>query len=323
MTSDVLKTVAAAARLAPSAHNTQPWLFALRENALDVYVAWSRHLSVSDPTGRELYVSLGCALTNAQAAAAQAGVGATVMLYPLGEGKEAPVARVGFGHGLADPHWASIAGAIRARRTDRAFYDGRPLTDSEREALPSARLPSVVFIDDHSLMSQIAQLTEQATFSTLSRADFKEELSHWVRHNWTKQSDGMPGYAMGLPAVLSLFAPVMVKMAPIHKQEAPKTRRQIESASAVAVIVTPEDNPRAWLTAGQVLEQLWLEATAAGLAATPMAAAIEAQGDIRYRLQQAIRTTQHPQAILRVGHSPRRSLRPTPRRSTSACLLVQ
>jgi len=45
----------------PSAHNTQPWIFALRDGAVDIYLDPSRHLEVSDPTGRQAYISLGCA----------------------------------------------------------------------------------------------------------------------------------------------------------------------------------------------------------------------------------------------------------------------
>jgi hypothetical protein len=51
------------ARGAPSAHNTQPWRFAPMPTE-EVQVRWhpERTLPNSDPTGRDLYLSLGAAV---------------------------------------------------------------------------------------------------------------------------------------------------------------------------------------------------------------------------------------------------------------------
>lgn len=309
--------------LAPSAHNTQPWQFAARENTLEVYVDWSRHLAVSDPTKRQLYISIGCAITNVRIAATRWGYTTELTYFPEGDDEQKPVARitmiVNHAPSLTE-HASSLFAAIKQRHTDRSLYDSKPLREQERAALVSRENPAVLFVEDRDHIAAIARLTEEATKATLSRKDFKEELSHWVRNSWTRQPDGMPGFAMGMPAPVSLFAPLMVRVTPIHKQEAPKTRKQIESASAVAVIVTPTDTPADWLRSGEVLELVWLEAVSADLAAAPLAAAIEAQENIRARLAQVLGSALHPQGILRIGHSAQRDLRATPRRSSNDCL---
>lgn len=50
--------------LAPSTHNTQPWLFRIKENSLELLLNEKRVLGCSDPTGRQALISLGCALKN-------------------------------------------------------------------------------------------------------------------------------------------------------------------------------------------------------------------------------------------------------------------
>ncbi|MEX1998034.1 MAG: nitroreductase family protein [Candidatus Andersenbacteria bacterium] len=321
MTAATLKEkIIPAILLAPSAHNTQPWRLAIGEDYIDIYVDWHRHLAVSDPTQRELYVSLGCTLTNGIVAAAHEGNTAGVTYFPQGERAAAPAARLTITSGETNAHLAALFTALESRRTNRQMYDSQPLTADERAKLISAQESGILLIEDRGQIAKIARLTEQGTVATLSRPDFKAELAHWVRNDWTRRGDGMPGYAMGVPAPLSLVSNIMVRLLPIHKQEGPKTRQQMESAAAVAVIATPDDSKTAWIQAGQLLEQLWLEATVAGLAAAPLAAGIEASSDIRNKLQQVLTTNLLPQAILRLGHSKQKNLRATPRRELADCL---
>jgi hypothetical protein len=48
--------------LAPSGHNTQPWLFTIKDKALTLYADRTRALTVVDPEDRELVMSCGAAL---------------------------------------------------------------------------------------------------------------------------------------------------------------------------------------------------------------------------------------------------------------------
>src|SRR5258707_4180622 len=58
---DMAFLVATAAR-APSVHNTQPWKFRVRRNAVELLADPSRKLHRIDPVGRELMISCGGAL---------------------------------------------------------------------------------------------------------------------------------------------------------------------------------------------------------------------------------------------------------------------
>ena len=45
--------------LAPSGHNTQPWLFRLRDDKVELYADRTRGLAVVDPEDRALVISCG------------------------------------------------------------------------------------------------------------------------------------------------------------------------------------------------------------------------------------------------------------------------
>ena len=62
-----------AAIKAPSIHNTQPWLFLLGPDGIEVHSDLSRRLPAIDPTGRGMHISLGAAVFNLRVALAYRG----------------------------------------------------------------------------------------------------------------------------------------------------------------------------------------------------------------------------------------------------------
>src|SRR5437764_14995268 len=72
-TTALLHRAAMRAMRAPSIHNTQPWRFVLTQDALEIHADRTRRLKVLDPRGRQLRISLGCALFHARVAIAPAG----------------------------------------------------------------------------------------------------------------------------------------------------------------------------------------------------------------------------------------------------------
>lgn len=315
---DIRQQILSSLVQAPSAHNTQPWKVALRGNALDIYIDWDRHLLVSDPTERQTHVSVGCAIETAVVAGAGHALDAEVEYFPEGQGLNKPVARIAFTR-MREAR-RNLFNAIIDRRTNRHIFDGEKLTEKEKRVLPTLKSKFVIALEDQVSKEVIANASAEGTEKTLSKSDFKNELSHWVRNSWTGQHDGMPGYAMGMPAAVSFIAPLLVRIAPIHTQEAPKVKQQVLTASTVAVIASPHDTKEEWMESGRILQRLWLEATAAGLAASPVTAAIEAGGGTRKAIKDATKSSLLPQAILRIGHNSD-ALRASPRRTIEEILL--
>lgn len=68
--------------LAPSSHNSQPWLFRVEGDVLELWADRTRALAVSDPEDRELTISCGCALLNLRIALRSFGQKIACQLLP-------------------------------------------------------------------------------------------------------------------------------------------------------------------------------------------------------------------------------------------------
>ena len=66
--------------LAASPHNTQPWLFSVHDNQIEVFADTSRNTGGLDPFLRELHIGMGCALENMDIASHTAGYAADITL---------------------------------------------------------------------------------------------------------------------------------------------------------------------------------------------------------------------------------------------------
>ena len=67
---DAIELAADRGRLAPSVHNTQPWVFAFFPDRLELRADRSRQLTVLGPDGRELVERVGAALLDVRASLA-------------------------------------------------------------------------------------------------------------------------------------------------------------------------------------------------------------------------------------------------------------
>src|SRR5262249_28492857 len=81
---EVVLELVAAATMAPSKHNSQPWRFRFdpARQTIGLYADPERMLQVSAPAGRGLHIAFGAALFNLRLAAAVAGRHPVVRLTP-------------------------------------------------------------------------------------------------------------------------------------------------------------------------------------------------------------------------------------------------
>ena len=102
----------------------------------------------------------------------------------------------------------------------------------------------------------------------------------------------------------------------------PEPGDHFRDTDELAVLGTVDDNRAAWLTTGEALSALWLEATAAGLSVVPLSQTIEV-AETRTALQRdVLMTSAVPHVVLRVGWPAvtRTSLPPVPRRPLAEVL---
>ena len=111
--------------LAPSRHNTQPWVFEISGDELRVYADTARTLPIADPDGRQLLMGCGAALVNVRLAAAHFGHATSVEIM-AGHRRDGLLARVRLEERSASTPELEEAfvrvGAVCRSRDRRAVY---------------------------------------------------------------------------------------------------------------------------------------------------------------------------------------------------------
>lgn len=329
------RALIASAILAASAHNTQPWIFRATPREIEVSADRSRSLSAADPLGRELEISLGCALENLALAAAANGHHTRIAV----SGRSDPIARVRLepGERVRSPLYE----AIPHRRTNRyPFEHGRPITARHLGAMTSlARgLPgaSVVWFADRHSRHAMSQALIDATEAFTSDDEQSRAAFAWFRQDWdafTRRRDGLNVDTAGLPDMVT----AMAKLLPPQSRQASdkawitSTRdRQTATAAAYGVITVADAGSTVHrVLGGRLLQRMHLGATANGLAFQHMNQVTERvdrerQLGLSPHFSRAADTllgsaTGEWLAAFRIGH-PTREARHTPRRGVAQVL---
>ena len=108
---------------APSGHNTQPWLFAVRPGEISIRPDFEKSLPIVDPDYRELFISLGCAAENLCLAASERQYLAEMEISENGK----ILIRLNPSQNISPhPLFASIA----QRQTNRRVYSGEKIPET-------------------------------------------------------------------------------------------------------------------------------------------------------------------------------------------------
>jgi nitroreductase len=303
--------------LAPSSHNSQPWLFITHDNHIALHADRTRGLPVADPHDRELVISCGSALFNLRVAAAHFGVPLGIERNP--DDHEDRLANIRID--AASPVDAKLAGlfeAIPRRVTNRFAYEPGSVSTDDLHAfaeLCAAHGVSLRGYTDDASRQAIAERVAEADKQQLASDAFRRELASWLHHNRTGSLDGMPGYALGFGDLMSLVAPLVVRTFDIGEGVAARDRDLAEHSPALCVLSTSADHHEDWIRSGEALQHLLLEATRRGLAAGFLNQPVEIDR-LRQDLAQHV-GARFPQVLLRLGR-PTREARATARRPAEA-----
>ena len=319
---EVLRFALRYAVLAPSSHNSQPWLFYVDENAVEIYADRARRLPVVDPDDRELVMSCGAALYNLRLALRHFGERSEVAVLPAGTDSDL-LARLELTGRPAtrDLELEAQFAAIPNRHTCRQAFDDAPIDAWGTEQLHQAALAEKSRLVDvpQELRNAVTSLVTEADFIQMSHHDFRRELAHWMRPSHPARDDGMPGYALGLSELQSIGGPLIIRTFDVGMSQAAKDDELSMGSALLALIVTESDDVTDWIAAGQALQRVLLTATAAGLRASFLNQPIEISS-VRHQLARALALKGNPQLLLRFGYGP--SAAPTPRRPLADVLLA-
>jgi hypothetical protein len=245
---DKLKFFLSYAILAPSSHNTQPWLFEIVDNSIELYADRVRGLPVVDPEDRALTISCGVALYHLILAIRYFGFEHRLEILPT-----ALLTNHDKHDGIDDDLLARVVledmdkkkqgyneedkmfQAITKRRTNRSVFQDRgipelllskledafhePLfsvheTQSSSSALETSTPTVPVWLQivkEEQTKNAIADLIAEGDRIQLSDKRFRRELASWIHPNRSHSRDGIPGYAFGFNEIMSLVGPFVIR----------------------------------------------------------------------------------------------------------------
>jgi nitroreductase len=312
----VLRRAIVAATAAPSLHNTQPWLFRLRDDAIDVYVDRRRQLRSTDPQGREMYVSVGAALFNLRVSLGAQGWTAQTQLCPDPAEPDLAATVLVSGSVKIAPAARALAGAIIKRHTNRRPFLNEPIPEPVHQDLAQAASMEGgrLLISDGALRDGVLSLTRTADNRLSRDAGHRMEIAKWTVPGGSHRRDGVPRAAFG-PRPRHGALPLRDLALP---HGAPTSIVEFEADPTIALLFTRGDSEADWLRAGSALERVWLTATVRELAATPLSQLTEVPA-----LRQLLDISadgEVVQTVLRLGY-PSRACIATPRRRLSEVLI--
>lgn len=297
--------------LAPSQHNTQPWLFEIRQNILLIKPDPSRSLPMGDPVNSGLFISLGACSENIQQAANQFGMSCDVRFSDN-------AAKLSFDDKGPISESDEALRAITDRHSDKYLYSERAIDQLALDELGRQEAKGVEYqiVTDPKLLSKIVELHRQATTSVSSDVRFVRELVQWLRTNGTKAYDGMPGSVSGNSAVKSVVGKVLLSKKPqIFKKMVGHDVALLASSPAIVVWAAQDQSSTNMFYYGRHIERLWLKATELGLAAHPMHS-ICAEEKPSDELAKLLGLKGRPVFLVRLGYHPDTGLR-TPRKGAT------
>ena len=305
--------------LAPSSHNTQPWMFRVTETGVEVFADYSQRPSIIDPDDRELVMSVGAAITNLRVAAAWFGF-ETAVTYQSRPEQSVPVATVSIRETcLPDSKMVRLFPAIRRRHTNRSAFKSAAIAPDAVAALCDVidAYPETLHVLGQQHHAAVSQLVAEADRQLMARPAIRAELAEHLRTSEGREGDGLCTDAVRLNAPLSVASWVVRNMN-LGDVQAERDRERIDN-SAVMVVVTADDDRASLVQAGEILERFLLTVALNSLQYTFVNQPAEVP-ELRKRLQSLALTPRMPQLMVCVGVASE-PVRPAPRRPVNAVVI--
>ncbi|MGC1131444.1 MAG: nitroreductase family protein [Nitrososphaeraceae archaeon] len=329
-----LKFLLKYAILAPSSHNTQPWLFKIMgDNTIELYADRTRALALVDPVDRALTISCGAALSHLLLAIRHFGYAYELELFPDSNNNDLLSRIIVYDRKEPNSEESALFEAITKRRTNRLKFEDRVLEESL-----ISRLRSVLVNDKEEAegggkvtvwfhiarepdeKNSLADLIAEGDRIQLSDKRFRRELASWIHPNRSHSKDGMPGYAFGYNDIMSHMGPFVLRTFDIGKGQGAKDRELAAGSPTLAILGTRSDEPMDWLKTGMVLSRMLLAAQSENVWSSFLNQPIEVP-ELRPKVQELVKVEGKgfPQIMLRMGYG--KEIKPTPRRPVEDVLL--
>lgn len=296
------------ASLAPSGHNTQPWIVK--------YLApfhWiigndrSKWLPAVDPTQRETILSIGAFLQNLEYAANSFGYRCTFSLLAADNQSEDIVELVLKKTGTQP---VFDVDKIRMRRTVRSNYKSEPIKKEHLDDLMAGEADAFQFVPRGAREYQwLNEQTIEANRRQAYRDDAQSELADWMRFSRKDAQthcDGLTTASMeitGIPGwvLRNFYSKENVLRPTFREQGIDKVRAQVRQSGGWLLLTSKDSSTAALLETGKRFQRMLLRTREKRLAVHPMTQILE-EAPHRDALKRTIELSDPVQFILRIGY---------------------
>jgi hypothetical protein len=291
-----LTRAAETAGTAPSIHNTQPWQWRVHDGVADLHANLDRQLTAADPDRRMLLLSCGIALHHAAMSLTAQGMAYDIVRMP-DPGRADLLATVAVtGRAPVTPDAVRLMRTVALRRTDRRPLLDAPLIPDAVAALRAAAAAYGAGLDvlGRDEMLDLAVATDRSQIDELADDAIRAELRYWtVGHH--PAGTGIPRSAIPEKSLQTIVpsrdfgSTGTLAISPGH-----------DAYAHYAILYGVNDDPPAWLAAGEAASALWLAATQWSVAVLPLSAPVETPA-ARHALRRILSGIGHPYLAFRIG----------------------
>jgi hypothetical protein len=320
--------------LAPSPHNTQPWLVELDDaDGVTLFCDLERTLPFTDPYNRQTTIGFGAFAEIYRLAAAQLGYVAEITRFPDGEpvprlGAQ-PIARIRLGaRGAAEDD--ALFAEITKRRTNRNEY-AAPAPDAAAFAqLSESAGVGAAWTSEAAEVAQLRDLIWRGFDREMRTAGAGEETFKWLRFGRDEIARHRDGLSIDGPMIPVLKTVGQLDRAHIvdpdsfgNRSTASDWRRKAETAPAFIWLTTNGDAPSARFEAGRAYVRMNLTASRLGLALHPWSQTLQEyaeMGDLYAEMRNTLGAgaDETIQMLARIGYA--EDVPPSPRRGLESII---
>lgn len=302
--SDYIKMVEAAIK-APSGHNSQPWLFQLSGNIINILPNIKESLPVVDGSHRELFISLGAATENLCIESLALGY---VPNVEIDETEQKIIIHL---DKVESRFIDSLRESMASRQTNRKVYNGKIISDNIIAQLNDLSLAEninrFIISKKDSLFNILKSYIEEGNQIQMADMNFKKELLKYIRFNDTeieRDPTGLTYKTIGAPALPSFISKFIMKMYLNPTKQNKEDLKKIESSSHLVLFTTKNNNLSEWVNLGRSLQRFILTTTQLGVANAYINQPCEVE-KLSYFLQKNIALIKgmYPTLLLRIGYA--------------------
>jgi len=313
----VVRRLVKSACHAPSIYNTQPWLWRVREDGVELYADQQRRLSSADPEGRSLTLSCGAALHHLQVAARASGWEPTVARRP-DPAQPDLLATITLTPSPPPAEARVDLAALYERCTDRRRFTSWPVPNERLQELSRAVESwggHAVAVTDAAERFRIELLISRALQLQSRDPAVGREQRLWTDNDRPDgvRSDSLPATSATAESRRSRFGTGLLE----------ERGRDLEGSDGLLVLCDADDDPAAWLRGGEALSALWLRAVRDGMSVVPLSQVVEVDETRAGLRHDVFGGLAHPLMLVRVGWQAigRASLTRTSRRPLAEVLM--